>query len=96
VPHVVVMPPVSTVLGYFLSDREPLVAVLNRLYDQLENNYEQLRNRRDPGDECLFDYVLHLFDGIAWHTFRFSVDDCQAEGRLFVVGVSHRYGKVDL
>jgi hypothetical protein len=93
--HIVVMPPVSLALGEFLPNREALLKVLNRLYDQMENNAARYRSRRDPEDPDLFDYVLYLADGNdAWHTFRFSVDDRQATGYLFVVGVSHRPGKV--
>ena len=87
------MPPVSAVLGQIIRDRETLVAVLNRLYDQLENHAADYRSRRDPEDPDLFDYVLHLFDGDNWHTLRFSVDDRQAAGYLFVLAVSHKPGK---
>ena len=93
-PHVVVMPLVSEALGKLLS-REPLLAVLNRLYDQLEHHYERYRTRRDPArpDDC-FDYVLYLADAEGgWHTLRFTVNDRQATGYLFVVAVSHRLGK---
>jgi hypothetical protein len=91
--HVVVMPLVSAALGQILLGREPLLAVLNRLYDQMTNHADRYRGRRDPDDPDLFDYALYLFDGENWHTFRFSVDDRQATGYLFVVAVSHRPGK---
>ena len=94
-PRIVVMPPVSAALGRALSDRDSLILALNRLYDQLENNYDRFRPRRDPEDEALFEYVLQLFDGREWHTLRFSVDDCQATDLLFVVGVSYRRGKLN-
>jgi hypothetical protein len=87
------MPPVSAALGQVLRDRESLLTVLNRLYDQLANHTDRYRNRRDPEDSDLFDYVLYVFDGVSWHTLRFSVDDRQATGFLFVVAVSHRLGK---
>lgn len=90
--HVVVMPLVSTTLGEILA-RDQLVAVLNRLYDQLTNYIDRYRGRRDPEDQDLFDYVLYLFDGDNWHTFRFSVDDRQATDYLFVLAVSHQLGK---
>jgi len=93
--HVKVMPEVSRRLGEILPRaRGSLLAVLNRLYEQLENHADRYRNRRDPEDPDLFDYVLCLFDGENWHTFRFSVDDRQATGLLFVVAVGHRPGKV--
>jgi hypothetical protein len=76
--HVVVMPIISQVLGEVLKDRNRILKVFNRLYDQLENYADRYRNRRDPDDPDLFDYVLHLADGDNWHTFRFSVDDRQA------------------
>jgi hypothetical protein len=90
------MPLVSATLGNILaSRREPLLAVLNRLYDQLGNHADRYRSRRDPNDPDLFDYVLYLADDQNdWHTFRFSVDDRQATGFLFVVAVSHRQGKL--
>jgi hypothetical protein len=49
------MPEVSTALGAFVADRGSLIAILNRLYDQLENHAERYRSRRDPEDEALFD-----------------------------------------
>jgi hypothetical protein len=92
--HVVVMPPVSSALRGMPIGRDALVKTLNRLYDQLGRNADHYRSRRDPDDPDLFDYVVHLFDGASWHTFRFSVDDRQAnDGYLFVVAVSHRMGK---
>jgi hypothetical protein len=92
--HVVVMPPVSAALGEALrGERDPLLKVLNCLYGHLESHADRYRNRRDPEDPDLFDYVLNLFDGEDWHTFRFSVDDRQATDYLFVVAVSHRPGR---
>ena len=92
--HVVVSQRVSTVLGQFLHNRELLLAVLNRLYEQLGEHAERYRSRRDPGDPDLFDYVLCLADQDKnWHTLRFSVDDRQATGYLFVNAVSYRIGK---
>lgn len=90
--HVVVMPLVSAALGNWL-ERQSLILVLNRVYGQLGFHADHYRNRRDPEDPDLFDYVLHFCDGDSWHTFRFSVDDRQATGYLFVVAVSHRPGK---
>lgn len=93
--HVVVMPLVSEELGrFFRGGREPLLAVLNRLYDQLENHADRYRLRRNaqrPDD--YFDYLVNLFHEEGWHTLRFTVDDRQAAGRLFVDGVSHRPGR---
>jgi len=94
VSHIIVMKPVSAALGSIFRDRQPLIAVLNRLYDQLGNHSDRWRQRRDPEDEDLFDYLLYTFDGNGWHTLRFSVDDRQATGYLIVVAVSHKYGKV--
>jgi hypothetical protein len=92
--HVIVMPLVSAALGRFLrGEREPLRVVLNRLYDQLESHADRYKNRRDPEDPDLFDYDLNLFDGEKWQTLRFSVDDRQATGYLFVVGFAHELGK---
>lgn len=89
------MPLVSAGLGDFLPRRGPLLRVLNRLYEQLGNNADHYRARRDPEDPDLFDYVLNLADEDAnWSTFRFSVDDRQATGYLFVVAVARSPGKV--
>jgi hypothetical protein len=93
--HVVVMPLVSAALGRFCQGkRDPLLAVLNRLYDQLENHANRYRGRRNaqrPDD--YFDYLVNLFDEEGWHTLRFTVDDRQAADHLFVDGVSHRSGR---
>jgi hypothetical protein len=90
--RVAVMPRVSQVLGQKLK-REPLIRVLNRLYSEMGNRYEHYRSRRDPEDETLFDYVVHVADGEDWHTLRFSVDDTTAQETLLVVAVSHRPGR---
>src|SRR5947207_2132034 len=92
--RVIVMPLVSTLLGATLS-RDTLLAVLNRLHDQLTNHYDRYRSRRDPAaPDDYFDYVLYVADANGdWHTLRFTVSDRQAEGYLFVVAVSHRLGK---
>jgi hypothetical protein len=67
--------------------------VRDRLIDQLEKHYDRWRNRRDPDDETLFDYVLYVAEGGNWHTFRFSVGDTMTNDHLFVVGVTHEPGK---
>jgi hypothetical protein len=93
--NVIVMPAVSAALGrLFSGERDPLLAVLNRLYDQLENHADRYRSRRNaqrPDD--YFDYLINLFDDAGWHTLRFTVDDRQAAGYLFVDGVSHGPGR---
>jgi len=83
---------VSAALGEFVPDRGPLLKVLNRLYDQLENNTGRYRGRRNPQDQNLFDYVVHFHDGKRWQTLRFSVDDCLATDYLVVVAVDHQFG----
>jgi hypothetical protein len=94
VPHVIVMPEVSEALGMILP-REPLLAVLNRLYDQLENHCERYRHRRDPEQpDDFFDYVVYLVISAGdWFTFRFTVNDKIAPDSLFVVAVSALPGK---
>ncbi len=92
--HVTIMQAVVHALGGFGLRRESLVVVLCRLREQLENRYDFYRNRRDPQDQDLFDYILFLAEADGrWHTLRFSVDDRQATGYLFVVAVSHQAGK---
>jgi hypothetical protein len=92
--HVTVMPSVSMALGAIGLPREMLIKVIAKLYQSLENDHERSRKNRDPEDpDCLFDYILRGHDGESWHTLRFSVDDRQAEGRLFVVAVSHKADK---
>ena len=91
--HVIVVPPVSAALGRFIREREALLKILNRLYDQLENDAARYRSRRDLEDSDLFDYVVNHFDGENWHTLRFSVDDRQATDYLIVVALSHKPGK---
>ena len=95
-PHVVVMPLVSQTLGQLSLSRQALLAVLNRLYSQLENHADRYRGHRDPEDPDLFDYALYLVEDGNWHTFRFSVDDRQATGYLFVVAISHKPGKISI
>jgi hypothetical protein len=87
------MPLVSAELGKILPNRDLLLGVLNRLYDRLGNHYQQYKNRRDPNDEFLFDYFLWTCDGEKWQTLRFSVDDCKADGHLFIVAMSSCPGK---
>lgn len=93
--HVVVMPPVIAALrGFLQGERELLVKVLNRLYPQLEYNADRYRNRRDPEDQDLFFYDLQVGNEEDWRTLRFSVDDRQATGYLFVVAVSYGPGRL--
>ena len=92
--HVIVMPLVSKFLGATLS-RDSLLFVLERLRDQLSNYYDRYRGRRDPvNPDDFFDYKLCFADANDdWHTLKFTVNDRQADGYLFVVAVSHRLGK---
>ena len=66
--HVVIMQPVTAALGDILP-RESLIAVLNRLYDQLSNHVDRYRGQCDPEDPDLFDYFLWFSDGDEWRTF---------------------------
>ena len=58
-------------------------------------NLEIAVEEEHPEDPDLFDYVLHLYDGDGWRTIRFSADDRQAAGYLFVVAVSQRPGRAE-
>ena len=87
--HVLISPEVVAALAKVGLERDALLAVLNRLYDSLENSSERWRNNRDPDDpDFLFDYILILYDENRWVRFRFSVDDRLAEGYLSIVAVS--------
>ncbi len=93
-PHVLVMPLVSQALGEILP-RGPLLTVLNRMYDQLENHYERYRTRRySARPDDYFDYILYFANEQGeWSTFRFTIDDKQAQGYLIVAAVSYCKGK---
>lgn len=93
--HVIVKEIIVQTLGeIFPGRREPVLRILNRLYDRLENHYEDYRHRRYSDDPDYFDYPLVLADDVdTWHTFHFAVNDRQAPGYLFVEAVSHRLGK---
>ncbi len=93
-PFLKVPPEVSKALGGFLrGDRELVVKVLPMLREQLENNYEKHRGRRDPEDPSLFDYYIRVLDvDNKWHTLRFSVDDSTAAGYLLIAAVSDKPG----
>jgi hypothetical protein len=94
VHHVVVAPLVSKKLGEILPQRDSLLTVLNRVYDQLENEADAYRSNRDTQEpEFLFNYPLNHFDGTYWHRFIFSVNDHQADGYLFVEAVAHEMWK---
>ncbi len=94
--HVVVDPDVSAALGSFLGgNRLRIIAVLQRMRHSLENNADRWRGQRYPDDPDYFDYPLYLPENdYNWHTFRFSVNDRQAPGYLFVDSVSHTLGAV--
>lgn len=89
--HPIITETVSIFLGSLGLPREMLISVLSCCYDNLPNNYERWRGRRDPEDPDLFEYVLRLYDGTNWHIFRFSVNDTRATGFLFVEAVSHEF-----
>ena len=72
----------------------PSVLRLDRLFERLENRYEQLRHRRHPEDPSLFLAVLYLPEGERWHSFGFVVDDSTAEDRLLVIDLIHRVGSI--
>ena len=93
--HVIVLPLVSETLGQRLS-RAAMLAVLNRLRDQLQEYYSRYRSRRDPENpDDMFEYAVCLGDEFdEWHTLRFIVNDRIAAGYLFVASVSYRSGKV--
>jgi hypothetical protein len=94
---VIIHPRVSEGLGGIVQ-REPLLRILNRIYEQLEAHYDRYRGRRnqvEPDD--YFEYPLYLADeNDVWHTFVFLVNDRQADGFLFVVSLGHRLGKIRL
>jgi hypothetical protein len=71
----------------------PYNAVRDRLFNQLETNYDQWRARRHPDDETLFVYTVHVAEAENWHTFEFHVDDTTADTFLFVIDVAHKLGK---
>ncbi len=93
--RVIVTETVSRALGQWLT-RASMLAVFNRLHDQLTHHADRFRGRRNrtrPDD--YFDYYVNLADeNDEWHTLRFTVDDRQAAGYLFVMGVGYRPGKV--
>lgn len=86
--HAIVSPPVSRALGPLVHNRAALLRILNRLYDQLEDHADRYRANRDPDDPDCFIYSHSLYIGLRWHTFRFAVNDVQAQGYLFVQSVS--------
>lgn len=86
--HVIVSREVSIALGQLGLDREVLLRVLNRLFDQLEHKSHEYRKNRDSEDPDLFEYDHTFHGGGRWRSFRFSVNDVRAPGYLFVEGVS--------
>ena len=87
--HVVLPPTISRKLHELIpNNREAVLKVLNRLYDQLENHANRYRGQRDPEDPDLFDYVHAIYFEGRWRTFRFSVNDAMATDRLFIEAVS--------
>jgi hypothetical protein len=93
VHHVVVMPRVSKELGQFLRKlKDPrgwLVKILTHLYSRLQDQADRYQGHRDPNNENHFFYDMNLCEGDTWYALRFSVDDHQAPGYLFVVAVGH-------
>lgn len=88
--HVIVSPPVSRALGPLVHNRTALVRILTRLRDELENRAARFQKNRDPNDTDCFIYHHSLYVGSRWYTFRFAVNDVQAQGYLFVQSVSRR------
>jgi len=68
--------------------------VRDKLFRQLENDYEKLRKKRHPDDETLFVCWVHLPEGNNWHSFEFRVDDTMTDSHLFVVGVRYHLGRM--
>jgi len=89
--RVIIEPGIIRTLGQYVPDREPRLAVLNRLRDRLENDpapYRRFRDSEDP--EFLFDYIDVLNVNGRWITIRFSVNDTTADNCLFVEAISCR------
>ena len=91
--EVIVWPAVHNALWQTL-DRASYEKVVDRLFDQLGNNYDRWGKRRDAEDPALFVYPLYVAEGDRWHTLRFSVDDSMSQDHLFVLDMSHEVGKV--
>lgn len=92
--HVIVDPTVSRAIGQAVGQHRNLVVrLLARLYDDLEHRGEACRQQRDPEEpERICRHAITLLEGDTWHTFYFWIDDVQATGYLFVIGMSHLSG----
>lgn len=86
--RVIVSPTVSKRLGELALSRSTLLAVLNRMHDQLANHTATHRINRDPDDADLFDYVHTLYIEGRWRIIRFSVNDTRETDHLFVEAVN--------
>jgi len=84
--HLIVPPEMSRAIGAFGLDRNALLRMLNRLYQELEARADDHRHHRDPAHPDLyFWFELIVWDQGRWRGFRFTVDDARAADHLFLV-----------
>jgi len=84
--RLIVPPEISRAIGAFGLDRNSLVMVLNRLYQELEERADDHKRHRDPAHPDLyFWFELTVWDHGRRRGFRFTVDDARAADHLFLV-----------
>jgi hypothetical protein len=87
--HVIVRGGISQAIGRCGLSRPGVVRTLAALHIDLPTHADVLRLNRDPIDMDFFLYRVGLWDGGAFHTFEFRVNDGTAPGFLFVVRMKH-------
>jgi hypothetical protein len=84
--RLIVPPEMSRAIGAFGLDRNALVMVLNRLYQELEDRADDYRQHRDPAyPDLYFWFELTVWQQGHPRGFRFTLDDARAPDHLFLV-----------
>ncbi len=87
--HVIVRAGISQAIGRCGLSRQGVVRLSSRIHIELPARTDVLRLNRDSADRDFFLYYFRFWDGGAFHTFEFRVNDVTAPGFLFITRMKH-------
>ncbi len=90
----ILWPGISRRLGTCGLTHEGLLALLNRLRSDLENNYRIHCPFRDQEEPRFFHYLVTISEGALMHQFDFVIDDSTSPDHVFIEDFEHESNPV--